>query len=163
MRRSLLLLSAMALACSGGKSPHRLVILHTNDERSHLLGFSPELDDFPTPAAGGSGIRGGAARRAAIFENERATALAAGADSITVSAGDNMMGTLAQIAATSLSPDYRIMKALGYDVTTLGNHEFDYGPAGLSAAIDAAQVSITGLPATAAGLPPILASNIHFS
>jgi 5'-nucleotidase len=52
------------------------------------------------------------------------------------------------------------MKALGYDVTTLGNHEFDYGPSGLAAAIDAANVAITGLPT---GLPPIVASNIHFS
>jgi 5'-nucleotidase len=160
MRRSLVLLSALALACSGSKSPRKLVILHTNDEHSHLIGLGPEVDDFPTPAASGSGIKGGASRRAAVFATERASAKAAGADSITVSAGDNMMGTLVQIAATSLSPDYRIMKALGYDVTTLGNHEFDYGPAGLAAAIDAANLAITGLPT---GLPPIVASNIHFS
>jgi 5'-nucleotidase len=165
MRRSLVLLSALALACSGSKSPRKLVILHTNDEHSHLIGLGPEVDDFPTPAASGSGIKGGASRRSVVFANERALAKAAGADSITVSAGDNMMGTLVQIAATTLSPDYRIMKVLGYDVTTLGNHEFDYGPAGLAAAIDAAIVPVTlpGGTALPVGLPPIVASNIHFS
>ena len=162
MRRPVLLLSAFALACGSSSSngPRKLIILHTNDEHSHLIGLGPEVDDFPTPAAPGSGVKGGASRRSAIFAAERATAKAAGADSLTVSAGDNMMGSLAQIAATTLSPDYRIMKVLGYDLTTLGNHEFDYGPAGLAAAIDAANVAIPGLPT---GLPPIVASNIHFS
>src|SRR5436305_2439476 len=163
MRRFVLLLSAMALACGGSKNngpARKLVILHTNDEHSHLVGYGPEVDDFPKAATAGSGITGGAARRMVILTNERNTAKAAGADSLTVSAGDNMMGTLVQIAATTISPDYRLMKVLGYDLTTLGNHELDYGPLGLALAIDAANADITGLPE---GLPPLVATTIHVS
>jgi len=156
MRRSLLCLCALALACSS-KSSHKLVILHTNDEHSHLLGFGPEADDFPVAASAGSGIKGGVSRRSVVLNAQRDAAKAAGAETLTVSAGDNMMGTLTQIAATTASPDYKIMKMLGYDITTLGNHEFDFGPNALATIIDAAK---TG---PGAGIPPIVASNIHFS
>src|SRR3954471_10525442 len=164
MRRFVLILSALAVACSGSsteKPVRKLVILHTNDEHSHLVGYGPEVDDYPTPAAAGTGITGGAARRMAIFTAERDAAKASGADSITVSAGDNMMGTLVQIAATTISADYRIMKVLGYDLTTLGNHEFDYGPSGLALIIDAADIpiSVAGLGTLPSGRPPIVASN----
>ena len=157
MRRLVLLSCALALACSSSPSPRKLVILHTNDEHSHLIGLGPEIDDFPTPAATSNAeIKGGASRRSVILQQERAAAQAAGADVVTVSAGDNMMGSLMQIAATTASPDYRSLKLLGYDVTTLGNHEFDYGPAGLAASIAAAKASPEGLPV-------IVASNIHFA
>ena len=160
MRRLALGLLALVFGCGGtSKAPRKLVIIHTNDEHSHLLGFAPEADDFPQPTAAGTGvIQGGAARRAVVFAQQRAAAAAAGAESLTVSAGDNMMGTLAQIAATTASADYRLMgpKYLAYDVTTLGNHEFDYGPDGLAAAIGAAIKS-------GDGMPVIVSSNIHFS
>ncbi|MCA1828401.1 MAG: bifunctional UDP-sugar hydrolase/5'-nucleotidase [Myxococcales bacterium] len=154
--RRLVLLGTLALACSGSPAPKKLVILHTNDEHSHLIGLGPEIDDFPTPAPSGTGIKGGASRRSVVLKTERDAAKAAGADTLTVSAGDNMMGSLMQIAATTVSADYRVMKLLGYDVTTLGNHEFDYGPAGLALIIGAAQ-------ATPEKLPVIVASNIHFA
>jgi 5'-nucleotidase len=152
------LLCACALSCEGAPKAYRkLILLHTNDEHSHLVGFGPEADDFPASSSGATGaIKGGASRRSVALQAERAAAAALGADTLTVSAGDNMMGTLMQIAATTASPDYRVMKMLKYDVTTLGNHEFDYGPAGLVAAINAAKAS-------AEGLPDIVASNIHFS
>jgi hypothetical protein len=50
MRRFVLVLSALALACSGAKS-RKLFLFHSNDEHSHLLGFVPEADDFPAPPA----------------------------------------------------------------------------------------------------------------
>ena len=156
MRRSLLVCTALALACSGSPAPKKLVLLHTNDEHSHLIGLGPEVDDFPTPAAAGAGIKGGASRRSVVLKAERDAAKSAGADSLTVSAGDNMMGSLTQIAATTVSPDYRSLKLLNYDITTLGNHEFDYGPAGLAAIIGAAKASPEGV-------PNIVASNIHFA
>jgi len=155
MRRSVLCLCALASACS--KSSHKLVILHTNDEHSHLIGFGPEVDDFHVPAAAGSGIKGGVSRRLVVLNAQRDAAKGAGAEVLIVSAGDNMMGTLTQIAATTASPDYKIMKMLGYDITTLGNHEFDFGPNALATIIDAAKVG------PGAGIPPIVASNIHFS
>src|SRR5205085_875948 len=155
MRRSVLFLCALALACGSSGSTRKLVLLHTNDEHSHLLGFSPEADDFPPPTAAGSGaIKGGVARRAVVLKTLRDQA--AGADTLTVSAGDNMMGTLMQIAATTASADYRVMKSVGYDVTTLGNHEFDYGPTALAGIVQTANGS-------SEKLPVIVATNIHFS
>ncbi|MFL5399998.1 MAG: bifunctional metallophosphatase/5'-nucleotidase, partial [Myxococcales bacterium] len=150
-------ISALAAACSGSDSSRGLVLLHTNDEHSHLLGFGPEKDEFPIdPAHVGTGaIVGGASRRATILAQERQRASGRGASTLTVSAGDNMMGTLAQLPATATAPDYQVLSLLHYDVTTLGNHEFDFGPDTLAQIVNAA---------TAAGAKvPIVSSNIHFS
>src|SRR5437763_6516125 len=147
MRQSFLVFCALALACGSNGSTRKLVLLHTNDEHSHMLGFSPEADDFPAPTTAGTGtIKGGVARRAVVLKSLRDQATTAGASTLTVSAGDNMMGTLVQIAATTASADYRVMKMVGYDVTTLGNHEFDYGPAALEASIQAANARAEKLP-----------------
>jgi 5'-nucleotidase / UDP-sugar diphosphatase len=139
-----------------------LTLLHSNDEHSHLLGLSPELDDFPAPTTAGTGtLKGGASRRAVVLAAERAAAADAGAATLTVSAGDNMVGTLSQVADTFPAAafgagDYRVLSMLHYDVTTLGNHEFDYGPTELASIISVAKGSAEGLPA-------IVSSNIHFS
>ena len=155
MTQNLAVLAAL-LTCACGSSSKKLTLLHTNDEHSHHLGFGPEADDFGPHAAAGSGvIKGGAARRAVKLAAERAKARAAGSDVLTVSAGDNSMGTLAQVAFVTQGADYRLMKLLGYDVTTLGNHEFDYGPTPLAGAVAAALRS-------AEGMPVVVASNIHF-
>ena len=153
-----LLVAAFLCACgSSAPAPRKLVILHTNDEHSHLLGLAPEVDDFPIPTVAGDGsIKGGASRRSVILQAERDAAAAAGASVLTVSAGDNISGSLTQMATPFTAPDYRSMKLLKYDVTTLGNHEFDFGPAGLAAGIKAALASDEGMPA-------VVASNIHFS
>src|SRR5690242_522600 len=87
-----LFVAVMGCGDNGGNSPDagppdaspgekRLVIFHTNDEHSHLFGFAPEIDDFPAPTTAGTGtIIGSAARRAAILDQERAAASAAGMD-----------------------------------------------------------------------------------
>ncbi len=143
-------------ACGGGSSSKTLVILHTTDEHSHMLGFGPELDDYPAATTAGTGvIKGGVGRRAALITQERAAAKTKGADSILVSAGDNTMGTLVQIETPVTAPDFSLMKTLAYDVTTLGNHEFDYGQAALATAI--AYANSNG------GITPTVSTNIHFS
>ena len=140
---------------SSGKD-QSLVLLYTSDEHSHIFSFSPELDDFPSEAQAGTGaLVGGVARRATIIKKERDAAKAAGKDSLLVSAGDNQMGCLPHVAFETDSVDYGAMKNLGYDVTTLGNHEFDFGPAALAKSLDAARAG--------GGAPPIVATNIKFS
>ena len=158
MRRiACVVVCALAAACQPNSNPRRLVLLHTNDEHSHLLGYGPEADEFPIVATrtGTGAIVGGASRRSTILAQERQKAKDAGADSLTVSAGDNLIGTLAQLRATVNAPDYKVMSLLGYDVTTLGNHEFDFGPDTLARVIGAA--------GSAGAKVPIVASNIHFS
>lgn len=143
-------------AGGGAGAEKRLVVLFTSDEHSHLFAFSPELDDDPDATEAGNGdLIGGVSRRAAVLAQERDAAKAAGVDTILLSAGDNQMGCLPHLAFTTASIDYGTMKALGYDATTFGNHEFDFGPGALASSIAAA---VEG-----GGLPPIVASNIHFS
>jgi 5'-nucleotidase len=121
-----------------------------------VFGAGPELDDFPPPTSPGDGsIKGGVARRAVILNQERQAAAAAMNEVLTVSAGDNAMGTLVQVPFQTDAPDFVLLKRLGYDVTTFGNHEFDFGPAALAAAITAAQAN--------GGAVPAVATNIQFS
>lgn len=134
----------------------RLVVLFTSDEHSHLFAFSPELDDWPLATSAGQGaLTGGIARRATVLARERKAAKEAGKATLTLSSGDNQMGALPHIAFESGSLDYRALHALGYDATTLGNHELDLGPRALANAVSAAKAQ--------GGLPPIVASNLYFS
>ena len=57
-------------------------------------------------------------------------------------AGDFSMGTPYQAIFKKEASELRLMGAAGFDVTTLGNHEFDYRSAGLTAMLNrAASVS----------------------
>lgn len=133
-----------------------LVLLHTTDEHSHLLGVGPEGDDYPPSAKPRQGkLVGGIARRSTLLAAERTRATLLGESTLTLSSGDNLTGTLFQATSTTVSADYRALKALRYDATTLGNHEFDAGPTYLAGALYAAQAK--------GGLVPVIASNIHFS
>ncbi len=134
----------------------RIVVLYTSDEHSALLASAPEQDDFPAATSAGTGVlKGGVTRRATVLKKEREAAKTAGKSTLTVSAGDNNMGTLMHLAFRTSAPDWRAMFDMGYDATTLGNHEFDFGLGGLVDALSAGK--------TANALPPIVSSNIHFS
>lgn len=140
---------------AGAPAEKRLVIFHTNDEHSHLFGHAPEIDDWPPPTAPGDGdIVGGAARRSALLVAERAAAEAAGADHVTVSAGDETQGALPQIAFTTTAPDFTILNDMQYDVFAPGNHEFDRGPGAFAESIVAAMAN--------GGIPQIVSTNIRF-
>jgi 5'-nucleotidase len=66
-----------------------------------------------------------------------------------------MMGTLFEFLATHASPELALMHALGYDATTIGNHELDWTPRGLAGILQAAVTNHAQL--------PVLASNTNFS
>jgi 5'-nucleotidase/UDP-sugar diphosphatase len=136
------------------RSPQKLVILHTNDIHSHLMGFGPERDYTPaTPDD--DATRGGMARLATAIGRARAEAQAGGARVLLLDAGDFMMGSLFELLANQAVPELTLMQALGYDATTVGNHELDWTPLGLAAILQAA---------TAKGVTlPVLSSNMKFS
>jgi len=152
---------ALAAGCGDGGSappappaPQNLVILHTNDLHSHLMGKSPEGDYTPATLADDQ-TTGGIARLATAIGTARATATAAGTPSLLLDAGDFMMGSPFELISTHAAAELTMMHALGYDATTIGNHELDWAPAGLAAILQAA---------TAAGATvPIVASNMTFS
>jgi 2',3'-cyclic-nucleotide 2'-phosphodiesterase (5'-nucleotidase family) len=142
----------MGMGADLATGPRRLVLLHTNDEHSHLFAFAPELDDFQKASTGT--LKGGVARRATVLKAERDAAAKAGAATLTLSAGDNTMGTLPEVGFTTSAPDFTLMKQLGYDATCLGNHEMDFGPKALATALAAAK--------SKSALIPTLSTNIHF-
>lgn len=141
-------------------TPQAISFIHTNDEHSHFLGFNPNVDDFPSLSTSAS-INGGVYRRAAVLNNLRTEARRAGDEVVTVSAGDVPMGSLFHIANLISSPDYIMQTLLGYDVMTLGNHEFDFGPGTLADMISNGSLSATG--AQQELRVPLVVSNIRFS
>lgn len=58
-------------------------------------------------------------------------------NALLVDAGDHVQGTAYGSMDKGMTV-IKLMNAVGYDVATLGNHEFDYGMAGCMAAVDAA-------------------------
>jgi len=96
----------------------RLVILHTNDMHSHIDPF-PETD----PKYAGMG---GMARRAALIKRIKDE----GHSTLLLDAGDVFQGT-PYFNLFKGEPEFKLMSSMGYDVGTLGNHDFDNGIDGL--------------------------------
>jgi 2',3'-cyclic-nucleotide 2'-phosphodiesterase (5'-nucleotidase family) len=107
MSRRLLALLLFALAALA-QDVRPLTILHSNDLHAHLL-----PDDHGM---------GGFAYLATAVREERAHSAA----SLYLNAGDLVQGTPVSTLYQGL-PIYEIANRLGFDVSTLGNHEFDYG------------------------------------
>ncbi len=110
-----------------------LTILFTHDMHDHILPMADE----------DGGEYGGFARLATLLEQERASAKY---PVVTLDGGDFSMGTLYQTIFTTDAPELRLMGKLGIDVTTLGNHEFDFRATGLADMLNAAVDSGDKLP-----------------
>ncbi len=110
----------------------RITILHTNDLHSHLLGFGPESAYTPLTLNDDKTV-GGFSRIAGIIKTEKANDQGT---TLVIDAGDFLMGTLFQGIEKETGFQLRLMKSMGYDITCLGNHEFDNGPEWLAAVID---------------------------
>lgn len=96
----------------------RLVILHTNDTHSRI-------DPFPMDGGRNAGM-GGIARRAALIKQIRA----AEPNVLLLDSGDIFQGT-PYFNFFGGEIELKAMSAMGYDASTLGNHEFDNGINGL--------------------------------
>jgi 5'-nucleotidase len=155
MRLLPLLLLGGLLACSAATAAERsFTLLHTNDWQSRLLGFGPN-NEYTPATTGDDDTVGGVARLATLLAQRRA---AAGNEPLLLlDAGDFTMGTLFHTLARETGSELQLLSELGYDAVTLGNHEFDFRPAGLAAMISAAHQ------AKGDALVPLLASNMRFS
>ena len=96
----------------------KLVILHTNDMHSRI-------DPFPNDGRQYGGM-GGMARRASLIKQIRAKE----SNVLLLDAGDIFQGT-PYFNFFGGELEYKLMSQVGYDATTLGNHDFDNGFAGL--------------------------------
>ena len=90
----------------------RLIILHTNDVHSRL-------EPFPDDGSRNAGL-GGAAVRAAMIEKIRKE----NEHVLLFDAGDIFQGT-PYFNFYLGEPDIKLMSAMKYDGTTMGNHDFD--------------------------------------
>jgi 5'-nucleotidase/UDP-sugar diphosphatase len=98
--------------------------------------------------------RGGFARLATLIA-KRKTAREGQGPVVLLDDGDYSMGTAYGGATRETGGELQLLSQMGYDATTFGNHEFDFGPDGLAKSIDMA---------TKAGrILPIVASNTDFS
>lgn len=105
----------------------QVTILHTNDIHSHLLGFGPNGEYSPLTTGDDTTV-GGIARIAGKVNEIRADRDASEIPTLLVDAADFMMGTGFELLRGKA--ELSLMDALDYDVTTIGNHEYDWTPAG---------------------------------
>lgn len=94
--------------CGSTSYAEHLVIMTTNDTHSRI---DPDLDN-----------RGGVLRRKVIFDSIRSVEK----NVLAVDAGDAVQGTL-YFKLYGGKVEYAMMDSLRYDISILGNHEFDNG------------------------------------
>lgn len=111
-------------------------VLFLHDTHSHL-------NSFLTVEDGQDVTLGGFAKMQTLINRIKGE----NPDALILDAGDFSMGTLVQTIFHTDAPELRMLGALGCDVTTLGNHEFDYRSAGLAGALNAAVASKDPVPA----------------
>lgn len=148
-RLGLLVLFAFSF-CDSNCFARSLTLVHTNDLHSHFQGFGPELDYTPL-RPGDDQTLGGFARIGALIKRIKSSR---GNPVLVVDAGDFTMGSLFHTVSRELGGELRLLKAMGYDAVTLGNHEFDLKPSGLSAILRAAW--------SRGAMPTVLAANVVF-
>ncbi|CAD5107877.1 bifunctional metallophosphatase/5'-nucleotidase [Zestomonas carbonaria] len=153
MFRTLITATCLFAASLAGAAEREFTLLHTNDWQSRLLGFGPN-NEYTPATTGDDGTVGGVARLATLIDQRRAAA--AGQPLLLLDAGDFTMGTLFHTVAREIGGELRLMSELGYDATTLGNHEFDFRPQGLAAMLSVAHKALGDK------LVPVLSSNIRF-
>jgi 5'-nucleotidase len=105
-----------------------ITILHTNDTHSQI---------DPLPANDVNAGKGGVARRATLVKRIRKE----NPNTLLVDAGDVLQGT-PYFNFYKGEVEYKAMSAIGYDVGTLGNHEFDNGVEKLADALKFANFDI---------------------
>lgn len=132
-RHFLCIVFCSVIAIVQGQQTGKLVILHTNDIHSKLRGFAPETEYTPLTVGDDSTV-GGFARIASLISSEKA---AAGENILVLDAGDFLMGTLFHHFEAEDGFQLRLMKMMGYDAVSIGNHEFDDGPETLARIIEA--------------------------
>lgn len=126
-----------------GENPPDLIVLFTQDIHSAVRPYR-----LPAPD-GRIETVGGLARIAAMIKAERERH---GDRVLAVDAGDVIAGTLVPVIFQSEAAEFCLMDLAGFEASTFGNHEFDYGPAALARALMTAKVKRIGLKFVASNL-----------
>ncbi len=110
-------------------------VIFTHDTHSHLKSFM-------TSQGGEAAKVGGFPQIGYIIDQQKQK----NPNTFVFDAGDFSMGTLIQTIYVSEASELRMLGALGVDVTTFGNHEFDYRSKGLASMLLRAKESEDPLP-----------------
>ncbi|WP_243286179.1 bifunctional metallophosphatase/5'-nucleotidase [Geothrix terrae] len=106
--------SQVPMKAAEGPAAGRITLLHTNDTHSRIEPFGP--------GNGAISGKGGMARRATLVKQLRSQL----GPVLLLDAGDTFQGT-PYFNRYKGRLDYQLMRMVGYDATTLGNHDFDNG------------------------------------
>lgn len=108
----------------------KITILHTNDQHSRIEPFEVSTDEKYSN-------KGGFARRASLIHQIRQQE----ENVLLLDAGDVVQGTpYFNLFGGDL--EYKLMSQMGYDVGTLGNHEFDNGLQGIKSRMPHAKFDV---------------------
>lgn len=131
-----------------------LSLLHTNDTHSRMETFTENAV-----------LQGGVARRLTLIEQARAAASQTGTcrNELLVDSGDFAQGTVFY-NAWEMSESFMAKNAMRYDAITLGNHEFNLGPARLVRALRGEPIEIAGTRhQTEAPRFPVVSTNLDLT
>ena len=126
---------AQAVTVKAADDTKQIDVLFTHDTHSHLDSFSTIVDGEQKEVGGFAKIK------TLINEKKKEDP-----DTLILDGGDFSMGTLIQTVYDTEAAELRMLGYLGYDVTTFGNHEFDYRSQGLANMLRAAKSSGETLP-----------------
>ena len=110
-------------------------VMFLHDTHSHLNSFTT-LED------GKEKVLGGFAKIKTLIHEQKEK----NPETLLLDGGDFSMGTLIQVMYEEEASELRMLGELGIDVTTFGNHEFDYRSEGLANMLSSAAKSGDALP-----------------
>ena len=112
----IIFIALVAVVSASAKTKKQLVVLHTNDTHSCIMPLSENLDN--KDLAG----RGGFLRRINMIKEERKQ----NPDLLLFDSGDFCQGS-GYYTLFKGEVEIGLMNQMGYECTTIGNHEFDFG------------------------------------
>lgn len=133
----------------------RMTLLQTTDMHDTVSGVG-SFNEYSPDSTGDDTVQGGWARLAAKINQVKIDRLLSGAFVLLVDSGDYNMGTAYDMLWNTNPASFRFINTMGYDLITLGNHEFDYGPKKLAVMINKARASAGSFSV------PIIATNTVF-
>lgn len=131
----LLVFSILDFSSAAEETAKTLDVLFVHDTHSHL-------NEFATVENGESQVLGGFAKIKTLINEKKAE----NPDTMILDAGDFSMGTLIQAVFEEEASEIRMLGEIGVEVTTLGNHEYDYRAKGLANMMNNAVASGDVLP-----------------
>ncbi len=126
-----LMFTGFRLGRVAGSEAFRLRIIHTNDHHARIEPEQVQRIGGQPPV---NRRFGGVSRRKTLIDQIRAE----GGNQLLLDAGDIFQGTLYFTRYEGIA-DLAFYREMGYDAITLGNHEFNLGPAKLATFIDGAR------------------------